>query len=315
MDFEGPLAEVEARIAELKKLTEETDANFSAEIEELEKKRAGLLKDVYANLNAWEAVQVARHQDRPLLRDYIARVFSEFVELRGDRYYGDDRAMIGGFAMLDGRRVMLIGHEKGRTVEEKVESNFGMAKPEGYRKALRLMKLADKFGLPIVCLIDTPAAFPGVDAEERGQAEAIARNLTEMVMLSVPIIVVVTGEGGSGGAIGIGVGDVVLMLANAIYSVIPPEGCAAILWRDSDKAPEAAEALKLTADALLRIGIVDGVIPEPPGGAHRDHAATTAAVKEALIKHVDKLKGLSGKKLRERRLKKYTNMGHFQLPR
>jgi len=311
LEFEAPLREVEERLAELEKLNESADVDFVAEIQELKEKRKSLMKEVYSNLSAWDAVQVARHQDRPRLKDYIEHVFSDFVELHGDRCFGDDRAMIGGFATIDGQRVMLIGHEKGKTTEEKVESNFGMARPEGYRKALRLMKLAEKYGLPIISLVDTPAAFPGVDAEERGQAEAIARNLTEMISIGVPIIVAVTGEGGSGGAIGIAVGDVVLMLSHAIYSVIPPEGCAAILWRDAEKAPEAAEALKLTSNALLKLGIIDEIIKEPPGGAHRDPIHTTQAVKRALVKHLNKLRHLSTRKLKDRRFKKYTNIGRF----
>ena len=310
-DFEQPLREIEERIAELRKLNEKQDVNFDGEITELRKKMRGLTKRLYAKLTPWQTVQVARHEKRPLLQDYIAAVFSEFIELHGDRCHGDDRALIGGFATLNTHRLMLLGMEKGKSVEDKVVRNFGMSNPEGYRKALRLMRLAEKYGLPVVCLVDTPAAYPGMEAEERGQAEAIARNLTEMAGMEVPIVVLVTGEGGSGGALGIAVGDVVLMLSNAIYSVIPPEGCAAILWRDASKAPQAAEALKLTADSLLAMGIVDEVIAEPPGGAHRDYAATMAAVKESLSKHLTRLKRTSPRKLVEKRYDKYARIGRI----
>jgi acetyl-CoA carboxylase carboxyl transferase subunit alpha len=252
---------------------------------------------------------VARFQGRPLLQDYIKGIFSEFIELHGDRCFGDDRGIIGGFATLEKYRVMLIGHQKGKTTEENIKANFGMANPEGYRKALRLMKLAEKYGLPIISFIDTPGAYPGLEAEARGQAEAIARNLTEMSSLNVPILVVVTGEGGSGGAIGIGVGDVILMLSNAIYSVISPEGCASILWRDGAKAPEAAEALKLTANDLLKLGVIDEIVPEPAGGAHSDPDATLAAVKAALLK---RLKHASFRKLADKRFEKFAAMGRFK---
>jgi acetyl-CoA carboxylase carboxyl transferase subunit alpha len=312
LDFEKPLLDIETRIADLAKLDGQSNVGFSTEIAALQAQVKDLSKKIYEKLTAWETVQVARHPNRPMLRDYIAGVFSEFIELHGDRCFGDDAGIIGGFATVEKRRVMLIGHQKGKTVEETIRSNFGMASPEGYRKALRLMHLAERCHLPIVSFIDTPGAYPGAEAEARGQAEAIARNLTEMATLEVPIVVVVTGEGGSGGAIGIGVGDAVLMLTNAVYSVISPEGCASILWRDGSKAPEAAAALKLTASSLLELGVVDDIIPEPDGGAHRNHAETLAAVKQALLVHLDKLARVSPRKLVERRFEKYTAIGRFE---
>ena len=260
LDFEKKLLSIEDKIAELTKLDGEGDTHFATEIAELNRKAGTAMKKAYAALTPWQVVQIARHIDRPLLKDYIATICSDFESLHGDRCFGDDKSMMGGFATIGDRKVMLIGMDKGKSVEEKVECNFGMASPEGYRKALRLMKLAETFALPVVCLIDTPAAYPGKEAEERGQAEAIAKNIRDMSTLEVPIVVVITGEGGSGGALGIAVGDVVLMLSYSIYSVIPPEGCAAILWRDADKAPEAAEALKVTSDSLLELGIIDEII-------------------------------------------------------
>lgn len=309
LDFEEPLNKIDARIRELSNLTADSKGRFGTEIAELQRKLEILKKKIYKQLTAWQTVQVARHPDRPLLRDYITGTFDEFIELHGDRCYGDDNALIGGFARVGAQKVMLIGMHKGKTVEEKEKCNFGMPNPEGYRKALRLMRLAVKYRLPVVCLVDTPAAYPGKEAEERGQAEAIARNITEMTSLETPILVVVTGEGGSGGALGVGVGDVVLMLAHATYSVIPPEGCAAILWRDAAKAPEAAEALKLTAGSLLDLGIIDGVIPEPAGGAHRDHDAVFSALKDALLDHLKQVKRVSTRRLVERRYQKYCRMG------
>jgi len=309
LDFEQKLVDVEDRIAELEKLNAEPDAQFDTEIADLKSKLESLKKKVYAKLTPWQTVQVARHKSRPILKDYVDGVFKEFIELHGDRCFGDDQGMIGGFATVERHKVMLIGHRKGKTVDENIAANFGMASPDGYRKALRLMKLAEKYRLPIVSFIDTPGAYPGVDAEARGQAEAIARNLTEMCSLQVPIVVIVTGEGGSGGAIGIGVGDAVLMLSNAIYSVISPEGCASILWRDGSKAPEAAEALKLTANSLLDLGVIDEIIAEPVGGAHRDYEGTMTAVKDALLKHLVRLKRIAPKRLVEARFEKYAAMG------
>jgi acetyl-CoA carboxylase carboxyl transferase subunit alpha len=270
-----------------------------------------LTEDTHAAHTPWQTVQLARHPNRPLFHDYLSLLCADFIELHGDRHFGDDRGLIGGFATIGDVRVMIIGHNKGRNTTENIERNFGQAKPEGYRKAIRLMHLAEKYELPIVCLIDTAGAYPGLDAEERGQAEAIARNLMEMSQLTVPVVCVVTGEGGSGGALGIGAGDVILMLENSVYSVISPEGCAAILWRDAAFAPQAAAALKLTATALVELGIVDGIIPEPAEGAHRDHAATAAAVKQAVLEHLRRLGRLTPEELIDRRFGKYSGMGKF----
>jgi acetyl-CoA carboxylase carboxyl transferase subunit alpha len=311
LDFEEPILALEGKIEELQKLNADPDVQFDAEILELRNALQSVKKSVYAKLTPWQSVQVARHKDRPLLGDFIAHVFDEFIELHGDRCHGDDRALVGGFATVGEHKVMLLGFDKGRSVEDKVISNFGMAHPEGYRKALRLMKLAEKYGLPVISLIDTPAAYPGAEAEARGQAEAIARNITEMTTLETPIIVIIVGEGGSGGALGIGVGDVVMMLQNAIYSVIPPEGCAAILWRDAGRAEEAAKALKLTAKSLLKLGIIDEIIAEPDGGSHRDHEASAEAVKEALLKHLPPLKRMSTRRLLDQRFKKFAAMGKY----
>ncbi len=311
MDFEKPLVELEEKMAELVKLNENEDVKFDTEIAELEKKMKSISKKTYSKLTPWQTVQVARHSQRPLIKDYITGMCSEFIELHGDRCFGDDQGIIGGFAKIDDVRVMLIGHQKGKTVEENIKSNFGMANPEGYRKALRLMKLAEKYRIPVLSLIDTPGAYPGLEAEARGQAEAIARNLMEMATLETPIVVVVTGEGGSGGAIGIGVGDVVLMLSNSVYSVISPEGCASILWRDGSKAPVAADALKLTAESLLELGVIDEIIKEPSGGAHRSYSEALPAVKEAILRHLEKLSKVSGRKLTERRFDKYAKIGRF----
>ena len=263
------------------------------------------------DITSWEIVKIARHRKRPVLQDYISLAFSEFVEFRGDRCYSDDRSLIGGFARLDEQRVMLLGHNKGKNIQENIERNFGMAKPDGYRKALRLMKLAEKYNLPVVTLIDTTGAFPGIDAEERGQAEAIARNLLEMSRLEVPIISVITGEGGSGGALGIGVSDVLLMLSYSIYSVISPEGCAAILWRDAGYAPQAAEALKLTAQPLYELGVIDEIIPEPAGGAHNDYDQTASVVKQAILRNLAKISKYSTSELINRRFEKLSKIGKF----
>jgi acetyl-CoA carboxylase carboxyl transferase subunit alpha len=326
-DFEKDIADLEAKIAELLQAAVTPEPPPPAEgqpapapkppepnpeVEKLKQKLEEVKKEVYSNLTPWQTVQVARHPQRPLLRDYIGGIFSDFIELHGDRCFGDDRGIIGGFAKIDRYQVMLIGHQKGKTVEDNVRTNFGMANPEGYRKALRLMKLAEKYHLPVVSFIDTPGAYPGADAEARGQAEAIARNLTAMSELRVPIVVVVTGEGGSGGALGIAVGDVILMLSNAVYSVISPEGCASILWRDGSKAPEAAAALCLTAGSLRELGVVDEIIPEPPGGAHRDPEGTMGAVKVQVVKHLKHLKGSAPRKLMERRFEKFARMGRHR---
>jgi acetyl-CoA carboxylase carboxyl transferase subunit alpha len=309
-DFDKPIKEIENKIAELKEISSQSNVNFASEISELENRCQEQIKEIYSNLTPWQIVQIARHPGRPVLQDYISLIFTDFIELHGDRSYGDDRALIGGFARIDNHRIMLIGHNKGKNTEENIERNFGMARPEGYRKALRLMKMAEKFNLPIIAFIDTQGAYPGLEAEKHGQAEAIARNLTEMASTEVPIIVLVTGEGGSGGAIGIGVGDVVMMLSFAVYSVISPEGCASILWRDAKFAPEAAEALKLTAPALLKLGVINEVIKEPIGGAHRHPAETAKNVKQALLRHLQFLKPLPIKKLLKRRLDWYAGMGN-----
>jgi acetyl-CoA carboxylase carboxyl transferase subunit alpha len=311
LEFEKPLAEIEKMIEKLKKLTEDDKGDFANQIRELEEKLGHQKEEIYAHLTPWQTVQIARHPRRPVLQDYLGSVFTDFIELHGDRLFADDRALIGGFATLGNQRVMVLGHNKGRSVDENVERNFGMANPEGYRKALRLMRLAERYGLPVISLIDTPAASPVKEAEERGQAEAIAHNMVEMARLEVPIIVIVIGEGGSGGAIGIGVGDAVLMLSNAIYSVIPPEGCAVILWRDSSFAPQAAESLKITASSLLQLKVIDEIVDEAGGGAHNDPRGTALHVKKALIKHLDKLKGVSTTKLLQRRFEKFEGMGVF----
>jgi acetyl-CoA carboxylase carboxyl transferase subunit alpha len=312
LEFEKPLVEIEAQIAALKQqAAQQPDAPANPEIAELEQKRSKIENELYAKLSPWQTVQVARHPNRPRLDDYLAGVFTEYIELHGDRVFGDDPAITGGFALIDKFRVMVIGHQKGRTVDENIKTRFGMGTPEGYRKALRLMKLAEKYAIPVICFVDTPGAYPGLEAEARGQAEAIARNLTEMARLQTPLIVVVTGEGGSGGALGIAVGDVILMLSNSIYSVISPEGCASILWRDGAKAPDAAEALKLTARSLLELRVIDGIIQEPAGGAHRHPAETASAVKASLLRYVKAFRKASPRKLVKRRYDKFASMGRF----
>ncbi|MCK5528305.1 MAG: acetyl-CoA carboxylase carboxyltransferase subunit alpha [Kiritimatiellae bacterium] len=311
LDFEAPLLDIENRIAELEELGSGSEIKFRSEITELRRKAKSISKKIYKNLTPWQTVQVARHKDRPLINDYIKNICSNFIELHGDRCYGDDQGIIGGFATIGNRQVMLIGHQKGKSVEENLECNFGMANPEGYRKALRLMRLAERYKLPVVSLIDTPGAYPGLEAEERGQAEAIARNLAEMSQLETPIVIVITGEGGSGGAIGIGVGDSIIMLENAVYSVISPEGCASILWRDGSKAPLAAEALKVTSDELLKLKVIDEIIPEPAGGAHRASDETMIAVKQTIVKHIDRLKRVAPTKLINKRYEKFAALGRF----
>jgi len=311
LDFEKKIIALEEKIAELNKLDENGDGSFDSEIAELQTKLDRATRRAYSKLTPWQMVQIARHPRRPLIKDYIREMTSEFLELHGDRCFGDDRGIIGGFATIDDQKVMLIGHQKGTSIEENLECNFGMASPEGYRKALRLMKLAESYSIPVISLIDTPGAYPGAEAEARGQAEAIARNLTEMSVLEVPIIVIITGEGGSGGAIGIGVGDSIMMLSNSVYSVISPEGCASILWRDGTKAPEAANALKLTAESLLELGIIDEIIPEPDGGAHRKRKEAIESVKHAILKNLKRLKKTSPRKLVDRRYAKFAGMGKF----
>ena len=264
-------------------------------------------------LTPWEIVQISRHPKRPVLQDYLSLMFTNFIELHGDRYFADDKAMIGGFAQISDQKVMVIGHNKGKTTTDNIERNFGMANPDGYRKALRLMKLAQKFNIPILSFIDTPGAFPGLEAEERGQAEAIAKNLTEMATIKVPIICIVVGEGGSGGALGIGVGDRILMLSNAIYSVISPEGCASILWRDAKFAPDAAEALNLTANALLKHEVIDEIINEPGDGAHTDHQKMADSIQKAILKNLQLLQKLPTEKLLQKRFEKFSAMGNFSV--
>lgn len=312
LDFEKPVSDIEDKIAALKAQHPEPSEKVKAQLALLADDRIAALKDIYSKLTPWQTVQVARHPERPLLRDFIKGLCSEFMELHGDRLFGDDHGIIGGFASIEGQRVMLIGHQKGKSTEENIKCNFGMARPEGYRKAMRLMHLAEKFNLPVVSFIDTPGAFPGADAEERGQAEAIARNLLEMSALRTPVVVVVTGEGGSGGAVGIGVGDAILMLSNAVYSVISPEGCASILWRDGTKAPEAANALKITAKSLMELKVIDEIIAEPVGGAHRNHEDTMKAVRKSLLKHLKNLHSTSPRKLAKRRFEKFAAMGRFR---
>ncbi len=310
-DFEAPIDEMEKMLGKLKELQGENDGDFNDQIRELEDKVHRRREEIYSNLTPWQTVQIARHQNRPLFKEYIDMIFTDFIELHGDRRFSDDRAITGGFARLGKQSVMCIGHNNGRTLEERKICNFGMAKPDGYRKAQRLMKLAERFNIPVITFIDTKGAYPGMHAEERGQAEAIARNITEMAQLSVPIVCLVTGEGGSGGAIGIGVGDVIIMLSHAIYSVITPEGCAAILWRDAAHSATAAEALKLTAPSLKALGVADEIIDEPIGGAHNDPEAIAVSIKKSLQKHVKRLKGYSHSKLIHKRFEKYSKIGQF----
>lgn len=316
LDFERPIIELETKLRELKKLqlNNAPSVDLTAEIEQIEKKLAETRKQIFSNLTAWQRVQIARHPLRPLTLDYVRYAFSDFSELHGDRRYGDDAAIVAGFAKLDSHKVMLIGTQKGRDTKENIRRNFGCAHPEGYRKALRLMQLADKFNLPIITLIDTAGAYPGIGAEERHIAEAIAVNLQQMAVLQVPIIAAVIGEGGSGGALGIGVADRILILENAYYSVISPEGCAAILWKDRTAAPLAAETLKITATDLLAFGLVDEVIPEPLGGAHRDPETTAANLKAALLRHLEELLKLDPADRVRRRYAKYRAIGKFVEP-
>ena len=302
--LEKPVLELEAQIRAM-----EMDPAQAKEREKLEKKLDKLKADLFTNLTDWQRTQLARHPKRPYTLDYLERICERFDELHGDRRFGDDAAIVAGMGWIDGNPIMIIGQQKGRDTKQKILRNFGMPKPEGYRKALRLMKLAEKFQRPILCLIDTPGAYPGVDAEERGQAEAIARNLLEMAKLEVPVVAVVLGEGGSGGALALGVADRVLMMENAIYSVISPEGCASILWKDPAQAPKAAAALKLTAPHLLELGIIDGIVKEPLGGAHSNFDAAAAALKEAVVEAFSELSELSAEQLVEERYQKFARMG------
>jgi acetyl-CoA carboxylase carboxyl transferase subunit alpha len=313
LEFEKPILELQRKLDELRRHREKHSLGISIEEEadKIEKKIEETKKEIYSNLSAWERVQLARHPKRPYTMDYCGLVFTEFSELHGDRLYSDDRAMVGGFAKLNGRKVVVIGTQKGRDTKENIKRNFGSAHPEGYRKALRLMRLADKFGLPIVTFIDTAGAYPGIGAEERHIAEAIAVNLREMMLLGVPTISVVIGEGGSGGALGIGVTDRVLILENAYYSVISPEGCAAILWKDRSAAAKAAAALKITAKDLHELGLVDAIVPEPLGGAHNDPATTAVNLKNCLLKHLGELDAVSTSDRLRQRYAKYRAHGHL----
>jgi len=310
LDFEQPLLDLETRIAELA-ARDETPA-LREEIARLEDRLTRLRQKTYAGLTAWQRTQLARHPRRPHARDFYRLLFDDFIELHGDRVYGDDAAIVGGLARFEGRSVVVVGHQKGRETREKIARNFGMPHPEGYRKALRLMELGEKFGKPVLTLIDTPGAYPGIGAEERGQAGAIARNLQVMTALRVPVIAVVTGEGGSGGALAIGVANRVLMLEHAIYSVISPEGCAAILWNDAAKAPEAAELMRITAPDLLRLGVIDGIVPEPPGGAHRNWEAAAAGLREALRQSLAALGDKTPETLISERHDKFRRIGVFE---
>jgi acetyl-CoA carboxylase carboxyl transferase subunit alpha len=312
LDFEKAIAEVEQQIERLQSLARDRGLDVSNELRSLDHKLHALKTDVYRNLSPIERVQVARHPRRPYTLDYLSLIFTDFIELHGDRLYRDDESIVGGWARIEGESVMVIGHQKGRDMKENLRRNFGMPHPEGYRKALRLMKMAEKFGRPVITLIDTPGAYPGLGAEERGQAEAIARNLREMAALKVPSIAVVIGEGGSGGALALGVADRVLMLENSVYSVISPEGCAAILWKSGSEREKAATALKMTAPDLLRLGVVDEVIEEPAGGAHSDWERTAEAVRWALVRHLGELTRLSVDTLRETRWEKYLGMGEWR---
>ena len=312
LDFEQPVAELEGRIEELRYAHEDSAVDISEEIQRLTKKSQALSKDIYAKLTPWQVAQVARHPQRPYSLDFIGMMFSGFEELHGDRVFGDDASIVGGLARLDGESCVVIGHQKGRDTKEKILRNFGMPRPEGYRKALRLMQLAEKFALPVFTFVDTPGAYPGIDAEERNQSEAIGHNLYMMASLKVPVIVTVIGEGGSGGALAIAVGDVTLMLQYATYSVISPEGCASILWKSADKAPEAAETLGITANRLKTLGLIDKIIPEPLGGAHRDPQVTAAALKKALAEALRDLQEKKPKDLVEERLERLMAYGRFK---
>jgi len=309
LDFEKPIRELEKKIEELKKFTVEKKIDLSSEIKRLEQKLRDLKISTYSNLTSWQRVQLARHPQRPYTLDYIQMMLSDFIELHGDRSFSDDKAIVGGLAKIDGLKIMVLGHQKGRGTKENILRNFGCAHPEGYRKALRLMQLAEKFNLPILVFIDTPGAYPGIGAEERGQAQAIAVNLREMSQIKVPILVVIIGEGGSGGALGIGVGDRILILENAYYSVISPEGCAAILWKDSAKAAEAADALKLTAQDLLELGIVDEIVKEPLGGAHINPQETANTLKEVILRHMQQILNLPIETLLKLRYDKFRRIG------
>ena len=311
LDFEQPIADLQAKIEELRRISPENPVNLEVELERLEVKCQKLTREIFGDLTAWQITQLARHPLRPYTLDYIERLFTEFVELHGDRMYADDRAIVTGLARLSGRGVVIIGHQKGRDTNEKISRNFGMPRPEGFRKAQRVMKLAQRYGLPVVTFIDTPGAYPGIDAEERGQSEAIARSISLMVDLKVPIVSVVIGEGGSGGALAVAVCDRLLMLEYSTYSVISPEGCASILWKDADKALSAAEAMKLTSVELKHRQLVDEIVVEPLGGAHRDFDAVAEATRAALERHLDELVGIEIEDLLDRRYRRIQSFGRY----
>ncbi|WP_126444804.1 acetyl-CoA carboxylase carboxyltransferase subunit alpha [Sulfuricystis multivorans] len=312
LDFEQPIAELEEKIEQLRYVQDDSAVDISDEIGRLESKSAALIKEIYAKLTPWQIAQVARHPQRPYTLDYIGMIFTDFVELHGDRAFADDPAIVGGLARFNGQSCVVIGHQKGRDTKEKIHRNFGMPRPEGYRKALRLMRLAEKFGMPVFTFVDTPGAYPGIGAEERGQSEAIGRNLFVMAELKVPLVCTIIGEGGSGGALAIAQGDVVMMLQYATYSVISPEGCASILWKSAERAPDAAETLGITAARLKTLGLIDRVINEPLGGAHRDPRAAAAALKKALQDALRGLQGLSADELVERRYQRLMSHGKFK---
>jgi len=312
LEFEQPIAELETRIEELRYVQDDSAVDISEEIQRLNKRSQTLTKEIYGKLSPWQVAQVARHPQRPYTLDYLGMLFTHFEELHGDRHFGDDPSIVGGLARFNGEPCMVLGHQKGRDTKEKIYRNFGMPRPEGYRKALRLMHLAEKFQLPLFTFVDTPGAYPGIDAEERGQSEAIGRNLFEMARLRTPVIVTIIGEGGSGGALAIAVGDVVLMLQYATYSVISPEGCASILWRSADKAPDAAEALGITASRLKTLGLVDKIVGEPLGGAHRDPHATAQGLRKALAEALKQLQEKKPKELVEQRLERLMSYGKFK---
>ncbi len=309
LEFEKPVALLDERIAELRAAAEGDEVDIASELSRLEKKSVDLLASTYASLTPWQKTQVARHQQRPHFRDFVEHAFEDFTPLGGDRYYGEDEAIMGGFARLNGRRVMLIGHEKGHDTQSRLRHNFGMGKPEGYRKAIRLMELAGRFNLPVVSLVDTSGAFPGIEAEERGQAEAIARSTEACLALPVPMVATIVGEGGSGGAVALASAERVLMLEHAVYSVISPEGCASILWRTAEKAPDAAEAMKVTAQHLKKLGVIDRIVKEPVGGAHRDPETTIRALGKAISEELDALADLPSDKIRRLREERYLQIG------
>ncbi|MCK5708845.1 MAG: acetyl-CoA carboxylase carboxyltransferase subunit alpha [Candidatus Aureabacteria bacterium] len=313
LKFEKPMIELDGKIEELIKFSEKENIDVSFEINNMKQKLEDMKKNIYLNLSSWERIQIARHPERPYTMDYINDIFTKFIVFHGDRCFSEDKAMVTGIGEIEGNNVAVIGHQKGRETTEKLERNFGCAHPEGYRKALRIMKLAERFNMPIITFIDTPGAYPGIGAEERGQAEAIAVNIREMFSLKVPIIVVIIGEGGSGGALGIGIGDVICILENAYYSVISPEGCAAILWKDPAKSNLAAEALKLTPKDLLKLGIVDEVIPEPLGGAHKDFKKISNSLRDSLLNNLNKFKNISENDLLNTRYEKFRKLGVYSV--